>query len=149
MSDQRCVWHLDATGSLVPKWKGKHVFCYALVTATPIKGEPSLPLLEWLSNAHDVKTIRKALVNWWIDVQCLLKKPAAVIVDKSWALLHAIALALNNLTLEQQLHEQWKIIAGLIKTNEETISVIRLCVNHYIKSVIRSLSKKAIPPLVL
>ena len=148
MSDKKCVWHLDATGSLVPKWKGKQVYCYALVTATPISGEPALPLLEWLSNAHDTKSIHKALNNWWIDVQSLIRKPSAEIVDCSWALLHAVALVWNNVTLEKQLHEQWKIMSGPIKTDMGTISVIRLCVSHYIKSVIRSLSKKAISPPV-
>ena len=145
MNDEQSVWHLDATGSLVPKWKGKIVYCYALVTATPIKGEPPLPLLEWLSNAHGSKAIRKALSSWWIDVQNLIPQPSAIVVDKSWALLHAVSLVFNNRSLEEQLQAQWEIMIGLISKDASSQLVVRLCVSHYLKSVIRSQSKKSLP----
>ena len=141
-------WHLDATGSLVPKWKGKQVFCYAVVIATPIQGEPALPLLEWLSNTHDSKAICKALGNWWMDVKSLISKPSAVVVDCSWALLHAVAFVLNGETLQGQLHKQWEIMKFGSGQQTTTITVIRLCVSHYIKAVITRLAKQSIPKQV-
>ena len=148
MIQDSAVLHIDATGSLVPKWKGKQVLCYAVVIAAPIRGEPALPLLEWLSNSHNTKSICKALTNWWIDVRGLIIKPVAVVMDCSWALLHAVAHVFNNESLQGQLHKQWKIMKGSQHQDLTTITVIRLCVSHYIKAVMRRLAKRPIPKLV-
>lgn len=135
---ERPIWHIDATGSLVKDWNEKRVLCYAMVTPSPVDKEPCLPLLEWLSNAHDAKSIRKALVNWWIDVESIIAKPAGIVSDLSWAILHALSHSFNNIPLQEQLDAQWELMSGILK---KSLVVIRLCVSHYIKSIATRLSR--------
>ena len=143
--EENSSWHLDSTGSVVSKWKNKQIYCYALVLKTSFKGEHAVPLLEWLTNCHDTKSICKALYTWWIDSKEIIKTPEIVVIDFSWAFLHALSHVFNNNNLDEQLEAQWQIMTGQIN---KKITVVRLCVSHYIKAVVRSMSKKRVPKLV-
>ena len=84
--------HLDATGSVVKKMGKKRILMYAAIAQSEFKGEPDLPLLEWIADAHDVTAISLVLFQWQMNVMKLGQiKIKAFVTDLSWAILHSVA----------------------------------------------------------
>lgn len=138
-NERQPIWHLDATGSIIKKCTISPVYLYSLVLRVDIFGEPCLPILEWLSDCHDTGTISTILFSWWLKVKGFFMAPNMIVVDCSWALLHAIAYAFNSMSLNRQLDLQWDALTGKILPSQ--FVTIRLCASHYIKSMSRRLEK--------
>jgi len=66
---------------------------------------------------------------------------SVVVVDFSFAILNALCYALNNLNLEEQIKLQWQSIKN---GDEINLVFLRLCVSHYIHSIVRSASKLSV-----
>ena len=138
----KTVVHFDATGSVVQKTSSPPIFLYAIVLPIPIKGEPPLPLLEWLSESHNSITISSVLFAWWLHAKRIISPPDVIVTDNSWALLHASSNTFNSLELDQQLNRQWMIFNG-----EELpcgFVSLRLCASHFIKSIGNRLTRKGL-----
>jgi hypothetical protein len=143
MSQVACnTFHIDATGSVVQKCSVSPTYLYAIVLPVSIIGEPALPLVEWLSDSHDTCTIASVMFFWWTKVQSLLSTPAVIVIDSSWALMHAVSKVFNCLSLKDQLFKQWLICCGA--KPEKDFVCLRLCGSHYIKAISRRLGKKNI-----
>lgn len=136
------VLHLDATGSVVQKWGSAPVYLYAVVLPTPIRGEPPLPLLEWISNSHNTIAISSVLFTWWLQAKNFLPPPNLIVTDCSWAFLHATSHVFSNMSLEQQLDRQWAVLSSN-EISEGSVT-LRLCASHFIKAIGNRLVKKAI-----
>jgi len=72
----------------------------------------ALPLLEWLLKTKDQQII-----------------PTYIITDFSWAMLHAAASAIVQLSLKAVIMLQWRCLIGVENTEKP---IIRLCVSHFI-----------------
>ena len=139
IKEKSIVWHLDATGSLVRKISSAPVYLYALVVPVPIIGEPCLPLLEWLSDAHDASTLSSTLLAWWTKVRSFIIPANTIVLDFSWALMHTVALVFNSMTLDKQLNLQWSFMNGSFIP--PGFICIRLCAAHLIKAISNRLKK--------
>ena len=134
--------HLDATGSVVKNLGSNRTYLYSIVLPTPMTGEPPLPLLEWLSDSHNTGSISSVLFSWWLQARNFIPPPAAIVIDFSWAFLHATSNVFNNMSLEEQLNSQWQILCGeSLPTNFVSL---RLCASHFIKAIGNRLSRKAV-----
>ena len=138
----RLTLHLDVTGSVVQKCGQSPIYLYAVVLPTPVKGEPSLPLLEWLSDSHNTTTIASVLFTWWLSAIHYIPPPAVIVTDNSWAFLHATSKVFNNLSLEDQMDKQWQVLSG--DELPTGFVSLRLCASHYIKAIGNRLSKMTI-----
>ena len=94
---------------------------------------PGLPVLQWVSDKHDRKSIAASLNMWEMSVRGLLSKPHIVVSDFSWAILHGVSEALNKRQLKEQIAVQWSLMTG---TSEKCV-ILRLCANHYMHSICR------------
>ena len=141
-SASNIILHLDATGSVIRKTSLSPTFLYSLILPTPIKGEPSLPLLEWLSDSHNSRSISSAMFNWWLAARNVIPAPNVIVTDFSWALLHSVAHVFNHMSLENQLKSQWKVLTG--ECDAAGFVSLRLCASHYIKALGNRLTKMAI-----
>lgn len=135
--------HFDATGSILPPQNGKRVFLYSLVAPTEGK-EPCLPLLEFISNSHTTQTIAEVLFSWR-TLAGKICKIDTIVTDFSFALINAVSESFNNNSSEVQLCQQWSLMC----TNQEPqITIVQLCVSHYIKLICQKLSKLKLPKQV-
>ena len=133
----RNILHFDATGSVVAKTsEWGRVFLYSLVLPVPIKGEPALPVLEWLSDHHD--SLFKRLSSWCLSLKKILSHPAVVVTDNSWAFLHAVSESFNHVSLIEQINFQWQIMNGA----QQQKTILRLCCSHYLSALSKRLAKK-------
>jgi len=129
------VFHFDATGSLLKEHK-KRVLLYSLCAYIQLPNIKALPLLEFLSDRHDAKTIKTVLDNWRAKSAAVYCSPSYIVSDMSWALLKATAESFNGLSLKEQLNAQW-----LALTDESSVNVfLRFCVNHFVHLITRKIA---------
>ena len=88
------ISYLDATGTLVTDHGGKRVLYYALVIRHPVEGEPSLPVVEMVTNDQSAGNIRAFIKRFRRDESCLyngqMSFPRQVNTDYSGAILLAV-----------------------------------------------------------
>lgn len=140
------VLHFDATGSVVAtNAEYARVFLYSIVMPVPIKGEPALPVFEWLSDVHNAVFITKRLDSWLRTVKDIFPKPHVIVTDASWALLHATTEAFNGTSLLDQINIQWDVMNGQHKQT----TILRLCCSHYLHAIARKLTKTNVSKKVI
>ena len=130
--DTPLILHFDATGSVVKNIDGHRVFYYSLVAKSKFEQTPCLPLLQFLSNSQSALSIKRSLSLWWDVAQECIDPPSIIVTDFSWALLHACCAAFNGFPLQNFLKHQWDM---LVSGQAQNITLLRLCVNHYMKSL--------------
>jgi len=125
--------HLDATGSVIRQ--KSRIYLYMGVVAINEKHVPAFPVFQWLSENHDQQSIKDSLTCWIDKNSEINRKPDIVVTDQSWALLHGVSKAFNNMSLKAQISAQWRIMIG----SSEAITILRLCANHYMHTIARRL----------
>ena len=102
------VWHIDATGSVVKDRGDRKVYLYSIVAPCPIKGEPSAPVLEFLTDCHNTVNLSSIFFRWKLSVRNILPLAEVVVTDFSWAIMHSVCEGLFSTTLNEQLEAQWQ-----------------------------------------
>ena len=133
------VWHVDATGSVVRPIDDRPIYYYAVVMAMK-KGLNSLPLYEFVTNVHNVGNLKMAFVAWWGHMAQVNFVPDIIVMDGSWAIIHATLYVFCMQTIDQHLLSLWnRLVEGsLLKPD---VPCVRLCCSHFLKSVSRRLLK--------
>ena len=102
-----------------------------------------MPLFEFLTNLHNVGNLKTAFVAWCGQMSCIGHVPDVIVLDCSWALIHAILFVFCMQDINQHIQKLW-----LRMVEDEPLNVngpsIRLCCSHFIKSVCRRVSKMAV-----
>jgi hypothetical protein len=138
------VWHIDATGSTVRPMDERPIYYYAVVMAMKEKGMAAVPLYEFLTNVHNVGNLKMALMAWWGHMSSLDIQPDVIVLDFSWALIHAVLFIICHDKIHNYLSDQWhRLLDATSGFNNGPC--IRLCCCHYIKSVARRLAKLPVP----
>ncbi|XP_073715784.1 uncharacterized protein [Misgurnus anguillicaudatus] len=138
--------YLDATGGVVSKLpeQKKRVLYYALTLPGKGRDAPPLPVCELLSNEHSIPPL-----TFWL-MQFLLKlsnytsiRINKVETDYSWALMQAVVLAFNRMSMDSYL-EWTNAVCRKSKTSAEikAVTILHLCSAHIIKAVIVSIGRK-------
>ena len=103
-----CLLYMDATGSVVAKPHpcSKSVLYYALCTPCQSSTHTVVPVVEMLTSDQTTATI----LHWWTCLRrdyykLFLKdlRPQKVETDFSWAMIHAVVQAFNNVSIQQYL----------------------------------------------
>ena len=130
--------HIDATGGVFPKFFGKQVFLYSVVSLSNISYEPCIPALEFLSSSHTGHCIGDVLFSWKNIFTTIAGKVHVLVSDFSFAILNGASMAMNVFTLIQQINKQWRCLTD---DEDYDFTVLRLCVSHYVNNVCRIVSK--------
>ena len=139
LNEKPCQLFIDATGSIIKPHGQKVIYVYSLSGAIPISKVKSLPILEWISDRHNIATITNVLTTWKTKCQHLLPKPAIVTTDFSWALMTSVCFSFNENSVLEQIRIQWVMMTHGTIDSSGTV-ILRLCANHFIKMVSRRLS---------
>ncbi len=131
------VLHIDATGNVL-RWRPekserpKPVYYYAAVTPSPLKGEPCIPLFEFVTDVHNVPNRKTAIISWFSHVQNVVSPPSVIVIDWSWALLHALVSVVCLETVQEHISRLWRRI---LLSQPDDKPCIRFCIAHFVKSV--------------
>lgn len=131
------MWHIDATGSII-KRTGKQVLLYSLVEDSNIKGEPCIPVFEFLSENHDSNSIINALMTFKILVKELTSFPDFFVTDMSWALMHSICECFMGTSLQEQIKIQWEMFSNDTRNDK---SNLLLCGSHFLNNIRKKMAK--------
>ena len=122
----------------MPDYGNKHVYLYSVVADSGIKNEPCFPIFEFIESAHDVATICSALTYFKLKSRDLLEIPDYIVMDCSWAFMHAVSECFNGFSLATTLSKQWQEI---IEEKDILKTKIILCCNHFISNMSKKVSK--------
>ena len=138
------ILHIDATGSVVAKSVSRStapIFLSSLVMS-----RNSAPVLDFLTNRHSGPWLTAILVNFLSDVQRANSGttivPRHVVTDFSYALINAVLVACNRMTLSEYLQHAYDVINGNVAvTDALSRCYISICVSHMIKATADKLRK--------
>jgi hypothetical protein len=152
-----CILHLDATGNIASLGK-KQVKPY-LYTLTWTKGNYVTGVkvlddqtrlrsfLDFITNDNTTKSISTSLNTWISSLNELTSiskiLPDIIITDKSFALINAILISMNQEASVPHLHKLYAIFVE--KRNTENIKyfvLILICCNHITKAISTQLHAK-------
>jgi hypothetical protein len=139
---------LDATGSVISKLPDQSapVFYYAAVTKGMKPNDPPIPIVEFITNRHTVPDIGNFLLRFQYALQQQHKKynvPQTVVVDYSWAMIHAVNYSFNHMTTGAVIDNMWN--------NKRPSCLVHICCAHLMHSFARYLRtlKKDVRMLLL
>ena len=138
------VISLDATGSLVTKLtrpggkKMGHIFLYSLVINFE---KTTLPVYQMLSEKHDTEWIQYWLQQW---IRSGAPKPKQAVCDYSRALISAVCMAINNITIKSYINKSFASVQGDPRSIESLVTFIRIDVAHLVHMVCRWKSFKSV-----
>lgn len=133
------TFHIDATGSVVRPFNQRQVYYYAVVMANDDPEIPALPIFEFLTDSHNVGNLQMAFVSWWGHMSIFGLRPDVIVLDMSWALIHAALFVFCGESIDDHLRKLWQSLQ-VPKTDVKGPS-LRLCASHFIKAVSRRLAK--------
>jgi len=134
--------YIDATGSVIRKIPniGKKPFYYCLSVKGNGKGNPPLPLTQFISCGHAIKHVCPWLIEFFQEFRKYSTKNVFKIeMDFSWVLIHSVLLAVNKESLNDYLTRAYQISTNKNLENEKT--VVHLCAAHCIKNVANKASE--------
>ena len=139
------ILHIDATGSVVAKSVSRStapIFLSSLVMS-----RNSAPVLDFLTNRHSGPWLTAILVNFLSDVQRANSGttivPRHVVTDFSYALINAVLVACNRMTISEYLQHAYDVINGNVAvTDALSQCYISICVSHMIKATADKLRKR-------
>jgi hypothetical protein len=108
------------------------VFYYAAVLKGIEPSHPPIPVVEFVTNRHIVPDIAYFLMRFLYDLKDKLRKnnvPQTVVVDYSWAMMHAVNLAFNCQTTAAVLNDCWN--------NSRPSCLIHICCAYVMHSIAR------------
>lgn len=132
------VLHLDATGTIIRRPQGvkKNTFYYAGVIRT--QNDRVCAVLELISSNHDAGTIGMWLTKFRLYATTVLSRwPLffAVVVDFSFALLNAVSIFWNNVTLLDYLNIVYHNLVNNKQPLPGNLIRISICCCHFFKMV--------------
>jgi len=134
------VVHMDCTGSVmrsVPQQK--RPYYYALVA-----DEGSLPLCEFITTRHYhawIMTNVEFFLTHAADVNGGRRiTPYCVVVDFSFAMIHAMLLAFNRCSLTRYLQMAWNNVNSDV-TSPFPQTIVKLCCAHFVKAAATRLNR--------
>ena len=125
----RTVLHIDATGSITKQIGSKRPFLYVIVAEGEGQGSTSYPLAHMLSESHTVPTLEHFLARLSRDFKEVTQQPLApprMVMDFSWALIHANVGSLLKTTVPAYLDACWKATKG----DPSPSTIVSLCGAH-------------------
>ena len=147
---ERCpVWYFDSTGGVIKKVKNQSApFLFSIVFHDRDK-KLILPLAEFISTAHDSRTISSYLYTIKYEIERTLNKKTfrvapIICTDFSFALLNAACNVFNNCTLEFYLKWCFEILfrkAKSISIGSCMQVIFHLCGAHFLKMVVKKVKK--------
>ncbi|CAF0923225.1 unnamed protein product, partial [Brachionus calyciflorus] len=143
------IWFFDATGNIMARLKNqKEILIYSIVVHDNVK-KTSFPIADFLSSANDSITINSFLTKIVerFSFYSFFKKPKVVVTDYSWANIHAISRAFNNLEVIDYINLTFKVLVeGKLYSLTPINTLVYLCSTHFLKNIIdetdRVLKKK-------
>jgi hypothetical protein len=140
-----CILHVDATGSIVSSLGEKTgrdtVYLYSVILA-----QHNLPVCEFFTTDHRSHAIQAHLDTFNASVAVTNNnqriRPAYVVTDFSYAIIHAVTKSFNECDLVSYLGKCEQILSGRSNTNHiNSTCFVVLCVAHIIKALSRRLCK--------
>ena len=121
----------------------KRPYLYVLVAEGLRRDETSYPLSHVLAESHTVPTLAHFLAQLARDYKTVTKSPFVpprVVMDLSWALIHAVAEGVCKTKLLSYLEECWKATKG----SQAPKTIISLCGNHILHQFSRALAENGV-----
>lgn len=123
--------YLDATGSVVNKVPEQphKVFYYSLVIRGN-DGDPPLPVADFITNRHTVPDITNFLTRIKYKMEQMRRSknlPSRIEVDHSWAMIHSVQLAFNQMPTKSYIDHAWNGIDPPCK--------VHICSSHVLNHV--------------
>ena len=121
----------------------KRPYLYVLVADGLRRDETSYPLAHVLAESHTVPTLAHFLAQLARDYKTVTKSPFVpprVVMDLSWALIHAVAEGVCKTKLLSYLEECWKATKG----SQAPKTIISLCGNHILHQFSRALAENGV-----
>jgi len=139
------ILHIDATGSVVAKNLSRSsapIFLYSAVMS-----RNSVPVVDFFTNKHSAHWLSGFFVNFLSDVQKTNSGtaivPRHVVTDFSYALIHAVLIAFNRMTLVEYLQHAYNVITGNVAESDVLCRCyISICVSHMIKATADKLRQR-------
>ena len=105
LKNQEFTIHFDATGSVIKPIAiaTQPIYYYAVVVQCHESFQTSFSVADLLSETHSVPRIQFFLQEWMRNVNKPLQ-PDCVVTDFSLALIHAVVLSFNGMSLSSYLH---------------------------------------------
>ena len=136
--------HLDSTGSITKKVGKTEPYYYALVAEGTGTAGQSFPLAHMISERHNVPTIAHFLMQVRSDFRLANGGTAElqrsrIITDCSWALMHAVSTAFNQMSLPIYLDACWKSALEapeIVSTPSTLLSLCTAHISHQVSSAI-------------
>jgi hypothetical protein len=137
----------DATGGIVVN-HNKRIFYYELTMSNLIKGGPSLPISAMISASHGTMDI----VHWMnsfiekykraYGFKDVFPKPPVIHSDRALVfLLAGIQVFNHDETMDRYIERCWRIVQGAATKRDLEITVIHVCLGHFMKNVKINASK--------
>lgn len=136
---RKFILYLDATGSLVRKQRSIDGAAYYYAGVVAVNGI-TIPLLENISNQHTMEAICSFLFHFKTFCKKLKKWPlfSVVVVDFSYAFIHAVMLAWNEMSLDNYLALCFAFYQNEISpSNMRQMVHVQICCAHIIGIVKR------------
>lgn len=157
------VAHLDATGGLVRhpfqkiESQVKQIFYYACVMNCKIKSDTIgrlIPIFELISDCQEaaflgewVFGIKLHFKSRFLDIKTPFHR---IVVDKSYALIHAVLEGFNNMSVTEYLDMSYRIVCGATSMETDifnhSITKLHLCYTHsskvFSKNILKSFDLK-------
>lgn len=135
------VLHFDATGSVLSNIKNKRVFLYSMII-----GGNNVPIMEFLANDHSSDKIQCQLLMFNRNVSRVNNGKRIVaqylVVDFSFAMIHAVVWSFNGCSLSWYLKECFNYLLNKSKSLEDNkLTIIVLCKAHIMKAMSRKLKQ--------
>ncbi|CAF0860915.1 unnamed protein product [Brachionus calyciflorus] len=143
------IWFFDTTGNIMARLKNqKEILIYSIVVHDDVN-KTSFPIADFFSSENDSITINSFLTKIVerFSLYSFFKKPKVVVTDYSWANIHAISRAFNNLEVIDYLNLTFKVLVeGKLYSLTPINTFVYLCSTHFLKNKIdetdRVLKKK-------
>ena len=141
-----CTLHIDATGKIVENIpdQQKRVYYYTIVLPNPKVGKPPIPVAEMISNSHDTPDLTHffaRVVHSMKQLRSNINMPYQIVIDYSWALLHACLLGFNGETIHTYLTRSWSRVTSSDYQSTQSKTTIHMCSSHLLHSIARKMSE--------
>ena len=107
-------FYFDATGTVVAKTNhSRTILYYTMVVKGNTRGQPPVPVLEFLTDNQGTYTIVKPLLSFISALQKLCEiqiRPTRIECDFSWAIIHSILSSFNKMSVEEYLRHSYSVI---------------------------------------
>lgn len=135
--------HFDSTGSIVrrlPQQSAPFLYC-------GLMGKQNLPAFEFITSRHDADWLSSLIQLFLRDVRLANGgRPVTlrhIITDFSYAIIHAVLSAFNNMTLLTYVQTTYSVLLRRCTAERiQSLTFITLCAAHSMKALSRRLVRK-------